>query len=343
VNAAVEPSSSPRARRLLHLDPAERTCVDRPLADLPWLLRRGDLLVVNDAATLPASLPAQGPQGEVLEVRLTGPGEGERWTAVLFGPGDWRLRTEDRPAPALLRVGDGLRFPGGLRAVVTGLSPFSPRLVELQFAEQGAALWSALYAIGRPVQYSYLRRPLELPEVQTVYASRPWAVEPPSAGLPLTADLLLALGGRGVRLASVTHAAGLSSTGEAALDARLPLPERFEVGENAVRAVTETRQQGGRVVAVGTTVVRALESAMAHAGDLGPVSGITQLVVGPSHRLRVVDGLLTGVHEPGTSHFRLLTAFAPQSLLLEAFARAEAAGYEMHEFGDGWLLLSSRA
>jgi S-adenosylmethionine:tRNA ribosyltransferase-isomerase len=136
----------------------------------------------------------------------------------------------------------------------------------------------------------------------------------------------------------VTHAAGLSSTGDPALDARLPLPERFEVAQATVDAVTETHARNGRVVAVGTTVVRALESA-ALGGPLRAQSGDTGLRIGPGFRARVVDGLLTGMHEPDSSHFALLAAFAPRELLAAAHRHAEAVGYLGHEFGDVALVL----
>ncbi len=192
------------------------------------------------------------------------------------------------------------------------------------------------------MQYSHLAGPLALWHVQTPFGSRPWAVEAPSAGRALTVTLLQDLRRRGVRLERVTHAAGLSATGDPAIDAALPLPERYEVPPATVEAVEETRARHGRVVAVGTTVVRALEGAAArNAGRLRAGSGVTDLRLGPEDRPRIVDGLLTGLHEPGTSHFALATAFAPRSLLESAFRHAEELGYLGHEFGDSSLLLPS--
>jgi S-adenosylmethionine:tRNA ribosyltransferase-isomerase len=184
-----------------------------------------------------------------------------------------------------------------------------------------------------------VRAPLALWHVQTAYASRPWAAEAPSAGRPLTWRLLLEARRRGVGLATVTHAAGLSSTGEPALDAALPLPERFDVPRETVAAVGRTRAAGGRVVAVGTTVVRALESARDGAGALRAGEGEARLRIDGRFRRRVVDGLLTGIHQPGESHFDLLQAFAPEPLLRRALAHAEAEGYLAHEFGDSCLIL----
>jgi len=277
-----------------------------------------------------------------VEARLAGPGETDRdWTAVIFGAGSWRQRTEDRPPPPALTAGDVIRFGDELSAEVRGVSPVSPRLVDLRFAEQGASLWSALYRQGRPVQYSYLCGPLALWHVQTAYGSRPWAVEMPSAGRPLGVALMGQLLRRGVRLATVTHAAGLSSSGDPGLDAQLPLPERFEVPPSTVEAIQAARRAAGRVVAVGTSVVRALEASAANDGDVRAGRAVAALRISAGFEPRVVDGLLTGVHEPGTSHFELLRAFALGPLLDEALGRAEAWGYLGHEFGDLSLILAA--
>jgi S-adenosylmethionine:tRNA ribosyltransferase-isomerase len=340
VNAA---STTPDQRdgvRLLAVDPerAPGRLRSLQLGELATLTAPGDLLVLNDAATLPASLRGLDQTGRVVEARLRAAlGQG-RFSAVLFGAGDWHDRTEDRPPPPVLERGARLRF-GALEAQVTGRSPLSARLVELRFAAEGAALWAGLYREGRPIQYSHLRQELPLWAVQTVYATRPWAFEMPSAGRPLTWRVLLGLRRRGVALAAVTHAAGLSATGDPALDRALPLEERFEIPAATVAAVGEARRRGGRVIAVGTTVVRALEGAVAAWGELRAGAGETELRLGPGHRLRVVEGLLTGVHAPGESHFELLGAFAPAPLLDAAASQAAAEGYLSHELGDTMLIL----
>jgi S-adenosylmethionine:tRNA ribosyltransferase-isomerase len=361
---AAWPRGDARATRLLHLDPDAppgRAFESRRIGDLRNLLREGDLLVVNDAATLPASLRGVTVAGVPVEVRLAGSGGGEGdggdgcWRAALFGAGDWRQRTEERPSPPTLGTGEVLRFdvagapgragrpgrPGRpLQATVASVDARSTRLVSLCFEARGAALWRALYQAGRPVQYAHTARELALWQVQTAYAARPWAAEAPSAGLALTWELLLDLRRRGVGIARVTHAAGLSSTGDRELDARLPLAESYEVPEDTVRAVESARRCGGRVVAVGTTAVRALEGdALSHGGRLVAGAGTTELRLGPAVRRRIVDGILTGVHDPDTSHFALLESFAPRALLLEAHAFAEEQGYLGHEFGDAVLIL----
>jgi S-adenosylmethionine:tRNA ribosyltransferase-isomerase len=341
MNPARWPRERPEQGRLLHLSPTSGRLSDRHVEDLPSLLRTGDVLVVNDAATLPASLQGHTEAGASLELRLVSREEDGTWTAVLFGQGDWRMRTEDRPPPPAVPAGMRLQL-GSLGARVVEVLPPSPRLLRIAFEVSGAELWAGLYRSGRPIQYSYLERPLALWHIQTAYASRPWAVEAPSAGLPLTWSLLLALRARGVRLATLTHAAGLSSTGDAALDAVLPRPERFDIPAATVALLHATRAQGGRVVAVGTTVVRALEGrALQSGGTLQPGEGVTDLLMGPGFVPRVVDGLLTGMHEPTTSHYTLLQAFAPLPLLEEAASLAEGLGYLGHEFGDTCLILEA--
>jgi S-adenosylmethionine:tRNA ribosyltransferase-isomerase len=334
---ATWPRDEPESTRLLALDPVSESWTDALFGDLPRLLRAGDLLVVNDAATLPASLPARTDGGEPLELRLAAT-EGDEWWAVAFGSGDWRQRTEDRPVPPALAAGDGLAVGQALQARVRAVSAGSPRLLRLRFDADPQMLWSALYREGRPVQYSHLQAPLALWHVQTPYHSRPWAMEMPSAGRALTLALLEAVRRRGVAVSWLTHAAGLSSTGDAVLDAQLPLPERYEVPAPTVAAVRSARAAGGRVIAVGTTVVRALESA-AQGGALRAGAGTAALRLHGGYGRRVVDGLLTGVHEPGTSHFDLLGAFAPAPLLERALRHADEAGYLGHEFGDAMLVL----
>ena len=305
---------------------------------LPDFLEAGDLLVVNDAATVPASLRGHDEAGRAIEARLVAARGDDRFSAVLFGAGDWHQRTEDRPPPAPLPIGARLRF-GALAAAIVARSPASPRLVELRFTPGGDALWAALYREGRPVQYSYLAHDLPLWAVQTVYAARPWAFEMPSAGRPLSWEILLALRRKGVRWASLTHAAGLSATGDPAIDAALPLAERYEIPAATVRAVAETRARGGRVVAVGTTVVRALEGAGMKPGGLRAGPGETDLIITPAFRPRIVDGVLSGAHAAHESHFSLLAAFAGPALLGDAAALAERAGFLTHELGDSMLVL----
>jgi S-adenosylmethionine:tRNA ribosyltransferase-isomerase len=337
VSPAVWPREDPRAERLLVVRLPSGAREDTTIGALPRLLAPGDLLVVNDAATLPGSLSGRTEADAPIEARLVADLGDGAFTAVLFGDRDWRTRTEDRPPPPPARRID---FGPHLGARVEATSPISPRLVTLRFDVRGAALWAELYRLGRPIQYAHVAAPLELWHTQTPFGGRPWAAEMPSAGRPLAWSVLRELERRGVARATITHAAGLSATGDPALDAALPLPERYDVPGATVAAVVRTRARGGRVVAVGTTVVRALEgAARAHGGELVPGEGTTDLRIDARFVPRVVDGVLTGIHEPASSHFELLSAFAPRDVLLAAHAEAEARGYLLHEFGDSCLLL----
>jgi S-adenosylmethionine:tRNA ribosyltransferase-isomerase len=338
VNPARWPRPSPLDDGLMVVDPAADRFEVRRVRDLVTFLDPGDLLVLNDSATLPGSLRGVTVTGVPIEARLLASRDGS-WRAVLFGAGDWRTRTEDRPRPPPVRTGDVLVFPGGLDARVDGVSSVSERLVDLRFTATGDRFWSALYRYGRPVQYAYIAAPLPLWHVQTPFASRPWSSEMPSAARPLGWEIVLALRAKGVRFASLTHAAGLSSAGDARLDAAMPLRESFEVPGATAAAVNATRRSGGRVVAVGTSVVRALESAAAKSdGPLAGTSGETELLVDGTHTLRAVDALFTGMHDPGTSHDCLLHAFAPEGLLRRAHAEATARGFLGHELGDSMLI-----
>ncbi len=339
---ALRPARAPRrevtGQRLLHVDTRTGALADRTIAALPALVRPGDVWVLNDAATLPASLAGEA-RGRAIELRLLSErGDGSWWT-ILFGEGSWRDDTDERPAPPVLERGGRITLGGALHAEVLEVDPRSPRWLRVRFAPQGDAFWRSLYALGRPVQYRYLARELALAEVQTSYAGRPWSVEPPSAGRPLTARALAALRGAGAELVTLTHAAGLSATGDPALDALLPLPERYELPEGTARAVSRAKREGRRVVAVGTSTTRALEgNARVHGAAMRPGAHETDLVLGPRVERRVVDALLTGAHDPASSHYQLLAAFAPQALLCEAVRTSAALGYLGHELGDSWLL-----
>jgi len=321
----------PRHRvRLIAIDRASDHVSLRPFSELPGLLRADDLVVVNDAATLPGSLRGETADGTSFELRLSGPIDGSRLTGVLLGEGDWHTRTEHRASPPRLDVGARVRI-GTLEARV---STSRGRRVELDVTCGADSLWQALYATGVPVQYAHRDEQLALWSVQTSYASRPWAAEMPSAGRPLTWKVLLGLRRAGIEIATLTHAAGLSSTGDDALDRALPWPENYEIPERTTSAIARTRARGGRVIAIGTTVVRALEASGGEAG-----SGVARLRLDAGHALRIVDGLVSGLHVPGESHFELLGAFAPRDRLRRALALAAANGLSGHELGDAWLVV----
>ncbi|MEO8878306.1 MAG: S-adenosylmethionine:tRNA ribosyltransferase-isomerase [Polyangiaceae bacterium] len=343
MSAAVSlaPATWPRGNqgreKLLVIDAATNRLNDVRADDFARLVAPGDLVVVNDAATFPASLRGHTRRGELVEVRLVETPRDRIARAVLFGAGDWHTKTEDRKAPPGLVVGDEIAF-AGLAATVVSVDGSSARLVELFFDRDGAALWKALFSAGRPVQYAYIEEELALWNVQTPFAARPFSAEMPSAGHPLSWSVTHSLRARGVQIARLSHAAGLSSTGDAALDARLPLSERYILPAETVTAISVAERSGRRVIAVGTTVARALEGNFATHGALVAGEGETDWLVGPKHPPRVVDAIFSGMHEPGTSHFSLLEAFAPAELLDGAIVHAKKEGYLAHEFGDACLV-----
>jgi len=338
------PAHEPRSRdagRLVHVNAEAGTFSHVRFADLASLLAPGDLLVVNDAATLPASLRLQNFDAELRLVGHTD--EPQVFRALLFGAGDYHTDTDLRRAPPALDVGSELEFGPDLRARVESLDARAPRLLTVRFASSGAAFWAALYRYGRPIQYRHVARPLELWDVQILFAGKPFAFELPSAGLPFDHQLLLSLRRGGVQLARLTHAAGVSATGSAALDARLPLPERYEIPEATERAVAAALAANRRVVAVGTTVVRALEACALEHGRVRKGPGEARLRIGSGYPRRVVSAVISGMHERGTSHFELLESFASTALLERVERDCERRGYLTHEFGDSCLVMGKLA
>ena len=309
-------------------------------ADFVRLFRRGDLVIANDAATLPASLSGQHvATGRDIEVRLAGRDSLEqvtRFSAVLFGPGDFRTRTEDRPLPPPVHPGDILGL-GPLRARVVGLHDH-PRLVALEFDGSPGTIWEGLARHGRPIQYSHLTTPLALWDTWTAIAGPPVAFEPPSSGFVLDWDALASMSKGGVRFVTITHAAGISSTGDATLDALLPFDEPYRIPASTAEAIRHAREGGGRIIAIGTTVVRALEHAAAINPVLQPGEGVASQRIDGSSRLRIVDAILSGTHEPGTSHYDMLRAFADERTLNRINRELNELGYTTHEFGDSVFL-----
>ncbi len=216
-----------------------------------------------------------------------------------------------------------------------------PRLIALRFAGTDAAVWAGIAAHGRPIQYAYLPEPLALWDVWTRIAARPIALEPPSAGFALDWRMIAAWRSRGIGFATLMHAAGISSTGDPELDQRLPFDEPFYIPRATAIAIRRTKARGGRVIAVGTTVVRALEAAIKDSA-IRAVAGIATNRLDQASALRAVDTILSGIHNPGDSHYALLRAFASDKVLRDMTKATEAHGYRDHEFGDSVLVERSR-
>lgn len=332
----------PPDAKLLVVD-SDRNLIHVPRSALVEFLRPNDVVIANDAATLPASLSGVHQRtGKSIEVRLAGrpslnPMDIKRFSAVVFGEGDFHSRTEDRPLPPSLNVGDVLVL-GPLRATVEEVLDH-PRLVSLLFSGSPDEVWAGLAHHGRPIQYSHMQTSLELWDVWTRIAGAPVAFEPPSAGFVLDWQILSAIRKHQAAFATITHAAGISSTGDEDLDRLLPFDEPYRIPAATAKAVGLARERGGRVIAVGTTVVRALEDAATEDGQLRAGEGIATGRIGPTTRLRVVDAILSGTHERGTSHYELLRAFLEDSTLERATDELDELGYKTHEFGDSVLIL----
>lgn len=297
---------------------------------LPDHLRPGDLVVVNDSATVPGQLDGSWDRGPLV-VHLSTPLPDGTWVLELRSAPDARRSILDaRPGDRVVAAGLAIRLLEGYPSEGSSPTGAGNRLWRAQVA--GSV--EAALAQGRPISYGYLDRTYPLEDYQTVFATRPGSAEMPSAGRPFTTGLVTALVTSGVQIATITLHTGLSSqeAGEA------PQPERFEVPATTARLVNEARAAGGRVVAVGTTVVRALESAVV--GDrVVADAGWTERVVTPADPPRVVDGLITGWHDPEASHLLLVEAVAGATLTQAAYDAAVSEGYLWHEFGDSALLL----
>ncbi len=301
---------------------------DRPLIhanflDLADFLAPGDLLVVNASATLPAALKATRADGTEIDLHLSTPDP--------TNPGRWvvELRSAGR------RVHNGaaaesLALPAGGQATL--LAPYlSPGRLWIARLDLPTELHAYLAAHGAPIRYAHEPEPRPLEDHQTIFATEPGSAEMPSAGRAFTRRALTRLRERGVSVQRIVLHCGVSSQERG----ERPYPERYEVPAHTAARVNQAR----RVIAVGTTVVRALETTTDEHGVVHPGRGWTNLTIAPERGVRAVDGLLTGWHEPEASHLLMLEAFAGRELLERSYAAAVEHGYRWHEFGDLHLLL----
>jgi S-adenosylmethionine:tRNA ribosyltransferase-isomerase len=319
----LEAAEPPPVRDEVRLMVAEqgRPLLHTRFLDLPTHLAPGDLLVVNDSATLPAALPALEADGGAVDLHLSTPDptNPDRWVV--------EVRSDGRRARA--RAGR-LTLPAGgsARLIAPYLSPNRLWIAQLDLPEP---LLDYLGHHGTPIRYAHepTERPLE--DHQTIFATKPGSAEMPSAGRPFTTRALTALRERGIGVQRITLHTGVSSQERG----ERPYPERYRVSAHTAARVNAAR----RVIAVGTTVVRALETATDATGEVHAAHGWTNLTVTPERGVRAVDGLLTGWHEPEASHLLMLEAFAGRELLERSYAAAVSRGYHWHEFGDLHLLL----
>lgn len=300
--------------------------------ELGQVLSPGDLLVVNTSATLAAAVDAASPDGTSVVVHFSTP----------LDDGDWavELRTPDEAHPVLYAS------PGGRFRLSGGATMTLSRPLQEAGHRGGVRLWQAALEVpgqvesylakhGRPISYGHLQARWPLSFYQTIFAREAGSAEMPSAGRPFSFQLVAGMAAGGIKFSQVVLHTGVSSleSGEA------PQPERFSVPAHTARMVNRTHDQGGRVIAVGTTVVRALESAATGWGEVTAQSGWTNLVLGPDRPAITVDAMITGWHETGSSHLDLLEAMAGKPMVERAQEAALANGYLWHEFGDSALLL----
>ena len=334
----LEASEPPEARGLtrdsVRMMVAERTTnqlTNSTFVRLPTFLDPGDLIVINTSAVIPAAVPAKAPDGRPLVVHLSTQFADDVWVIELrslTGEADHGTARWTDEVPDRLDLGDG--------AGIELLEPYlgSRRLWKARLVlGQPALSWLAVH--GRPIRYAYVDRPQPLSAYQNVYATEPGSAEMPSAGRPFTTDLITRLVAKGIDVAPlVLH------TGVASLESNeTPYPERMRVPDSTAARVNAAKVAGGRVVAVGTTVVRALESAADPDGHVRGLDGWTDLIITPERGVHVVDGLITGWHEPEASHLLMLEAIAGRELLELSYAESLREGYLWHEFGDIHLIL----
>ena len=329
---AQRPAVPRDASRLLAVGEAFR---DLAIGDLPELLRAGDVLVFNDTRVIPTRL--RGKRGAAkVEVTLFKPEPPERWRAFA------------RPARKL-KVGDRIDFAAGFSAEVSDKGGDGE--VTLAFDRAGAGLRAALEAFGAMPLPPYIKRDnladdRDRRDYQTVFAAKPGAVAAPTAGLHFTPELMAALDARGIKRTTITLHVGagtfLPVKAEDTADHQMH-PEWGEIGETAVAAVNAAGAGGGRVVAVGSTSLRLLETAAGDGGRLSPFSGETDIFITPGYRFRIVDLLLTNFHLPRSTLFMLVSAFAGLETMKRAYEHAKQAGYRFYSYGDSCLLKHKEA
>ena len=315
--------------RLLVARRADGSIEHRTFSDLPDLLEPGDVLVINVSATIPAAVPARRRDGEAVRVHFA--------TRAPHLEDDWRvveIRSTDGSRPLRVPAGESLRLRGGGTLELVAPYASGDRLMLARFC-CALLVDEYLERHGEPIRYSHVPEPWPLEDYQNVYAISPGSAEMPSAGRPLTRELISRLVAREIAVAPITLHCGVSSPESH----EPPFPEWYEVPERTAQVIATARNNGGRVIAVGTTVVRALESAGGPDRCSCARSGWTGLVVTPECGVAIVDGLITGWHEPEASHLQILEALIGPELLARSYEAALEAGYLWHEFGDSHLIL----
>ncbi|MFC0562075.1 S-adenosylmethionine:tRNA ribosyltransferase-isomerase [Halalkalibacter alkalisediminis] len=308
------------AVRLLVQDRLSGECFHQSFVNLDRYLQKGDVLILNNSRTIPAVLYTVNQ----VEVRLARKVTSNTWEALIIGT---------QP-----NIGDTLSFPNHVKGLVMRKNLETP-LVSIQFSVSGDDFYEFLYQFGSPIRYEYIKKEWPIDAYQTVFSSVPGSIEMPSAGRALSWKMLAKLQKEGIEIGFIQLHTGLSYYGDNRWPEPSKHPERFSVSSEVVNLIEAAKARGSKVIAVGTTVVRALESAVDANAVLHPVTGETTLHIKEDSLLHVVDGLLTGFHETEASHLDMLSAFIHSSHLLSTYQEAIHQGYLWHEFGDMNLLL----
>jgi S-adenosylmethionine:tRNA ribosyltransferase-isomerase len=331
----------------------DRRLVHTRFRELPRFLQPGDLLVINNSRTLPASIPVRRTDGTLLELHLSTPVLPGRTPVDVTRPPDgipqtWivelrRPTGSDSLSFREATVGEILALPEASAEI---LGPYPPNCGPREEWPRESRLWTATLSLpsaigpylerhGHPIRYGYVTREWPASYYQTVYAAEAGSAEIPSAGRAFTTEMIAELIRRGIDLAPITLHAGVASLE----DHEPPLNEYYRVSEETARRIEVVRQIGGRIIAIGTTVVRALETVVDVSGIVQGGEGWTKLVISPERGVHAVDGLLTGWHEPRASHLLMLEAVAGRDILDDSYRAALEHRYLWHEFGDLHLLL----
>lgn len=320
--------------KLLVIDRGNANTYHSAFNHLSDFLRRGDLLIFNSSRTLPASLKTVNyiPQKN-LEVRLAEHLSDDSWL-VLF------LYQDKNHFHSNLKPGLKIEFESGLTATIIERNIYNPRLWRLKFSAGGADLINIFYQIGKPIHYGYISAPLPLEYFLTVFARDPGSSETPSAGRAFTWKMLFELKNKGIETAFLTLHTGLSSYMNDIITVGHQIPEEeYFISESTAAKIEGSRAGNGRIICVGTSVVRALESSALNTGKVVPGHSYTSLRITERHKLKIADGLITGFHEPETSHLDLISAFLRPSQIRKTYEEAIERKYLWHEFGDLCLVL----
>lgn len=288
-------------------------------------LQPGDLIVLNNSRTIPAVLHGKWVRNNIqlspkIEVRLAKRRTDDTWEALIVA--------------SPVKKGDTLLFSSELSACVCDEKKNSP-LKTIQFSKKGTELFNLIYALGEPVRYEYIQHPWELDSYQTVFASHPGSVEMPSAGRAFSWELIFKLKEKGIGIDFIQLHTGLSYLLDDWKTSPEENEEEYHIPTTTMNKIAETKKSGNKVIAVGTTVVRAIESAAKN----NALTGVTNLYIQNQYPLKMVDGILTGFHEPKASHLDMLSSFISEDHLMNAYSQAIKNGYLWHEFGDMNLIL----